>query len=197
MPKGSVTSVLEIPYYLHGWNPQETLIVWDIDNTLITTETISKDNFIAKHIDTDELIYLVDVKGKKYMKFVEPETVKYIKMFDQKKYHQICLTARKHIAADYVSRTIPWITEMESFSGKELSFETDTMSFKKGILLVGTQNKGEKLVELLKKFSENGFHIKNVLFIDDYAGHVINVDQALSKTIYNYWSIQYTPKKVD
>jgi hypothetical protein len=173
-----------------------TLVVFDLDNTIMETpQMLGSDQWfgymekkfeaegLQKPRSTEQAIDIwMEVQHSSSMQAVEATTPELIrKLQNGSDVKIIALTARPY--------ELRYRTRLQ-LRNLGVNFETPDSSkvasrlpadlhFDRGILSIGpAQNKGE----VLKKFLEtNGEQFDRVLFIDDKAKHVQNVEAALSK----------------
>lgn len=173
---------------------EETLIAFDIDNTLIDTVQ----NFggyawslnVTKRLQDKGFDFPVALL-KSYnilaqilefvdFKVIEPETSSVIKKLREKNIFSMALTARMHSMADSTKRALSNVGidffDLRFYPNK-IQFNP-TAAYEKGILYTGPKLcKGESLVLFLEKID---YTPKKIVFVDDSKHHVEDVYKTLS-----------------
>lgn len=202
----SIAEVTEI----HKKVDQETLVILDVDNTLITAEgNLGSDQWfyylfkVYKMAGIDEkraLVKAVDtwnrVQSSIHVRAVEKAFPVWVNQLQADGVRTLALTARGEEISDITSKQLQSIEvrfkgrslvdhELK-ISGKSLESKADAL-FREGILFVGENNdKGKVLVHFLRRV---GYSPKKIIFVDDKVKHVNNMEaavKALGIPCFNY-----------
>lgn len=190
----------------------QTLVVFDIDNTLITpTGNLGSDQWFfylqkiysLKGLSEKESMDQANLTWNKTqelikVKAVESDTPSWIEQLQKKGIKTMALTARNTDVADTTKkqlqsiqvnfRATPPSSQTLKLSKTELQSEEGAI-FTDGILLVGEgNNKGLVLRAFLKKL---GYTPEKIIFIDDKLKHVNNMEKALSTLSIPYFGYRY------
>jgi phosphoserine phosphatase len=184
----------------------ETLVIFDIDKTLIQSaqytgslacEKHIKTNFLQNGCNETEAINLANVIWTKLQKIipvktVETDTLDTLESLSTKNIKIMGLTAR---SIDTIDITIKQLASMNlslqsnPIHNQNLSID-NTTTYTENILYVGPWgNKGETLVIFLKTIN---YKPKRILFIDDSINHCKEVAQSLQKNGFSHICLHYT-----
>jgi hypothetical protein len=180
---------------------EQTLIVFDIDNTLLkskhllgsdqwfnwqntelslnSTESIAKD--FPELLEIQQQLFSL---GE--MDLVESEIIKYLKEYREEGISMIALTSRGPEMQQLTFRELnkSLISFDQDKIGHDLTPEfnipgaTQKLLYQDGVFMTSGAHKGIMLDFLLSKFSAN---FKHIIFIDDHAKHTDRVYQSLSE----------------
>ena len=190
----------------------QTLVVFDIDNTLITpTGNLGSDQwffylqkiYTLKGLPEKESAEKATITWNKTqelirVKAVESETPTWIQQLQKRGIKTMALTARRADVAEVTKKQLQSIhvefkthspsSQTLNLSKAELQSEEDAI-FTDGILLVGEgNNKGLVFKAFLKKI---GYTPEKIIFIDDKVKHVNNMEKALSSLSIPYFGYRY------
>lgn len=191
---------------------QDTLLVFDVDNTLITpTTAIGSDQWFYclydvygkkplenRGLDKKLMDFWNQVQSKIQVRPVEKLGPEFVRQQQAQGIKMMALTAR---TSDILSVTIQQLASIgvhleknTIFSGvmklsKKLLGTADTAFFNHGVLSVGESNsKGSVFTQFLKKLK---FTPKKVVYIDDREKHVKTMEAELGKMKIPYFGFRY------
>jgi hypothetical protein len=187
------------------YNP-ETLVILDIDNTLLMPPTdLGSDQwfyamyqrYLAKGYNKQDAVYAVLPVYKQVILEtdfvpVEKETVSLVKKLQNKNVTVIGLTAR---SLDLCYRTIEQLDkvgirfDVSNPHECPIKYGTDKPAlYVDGIIFCGNYNKGEVLVSWLKQID---YQPSKVIFVDDKLKNVKSVERALHKRDFPFYGLRY------
>lgn len=179
---------------LNHINPTtETLVLFDLDRTLIKPETVENFEFLlatkalkrllkgSPSLSAQEDAFMSLLQEEKIiMKPIEDETADIVKAIQDRNIVTWCITARfpsleKHTVEHLQSSAIDF--SLSKFAEYEVEFDTEYPgTFKSGIVFCGRgNNKGDILITLLKELS---YQPEKIIFIDDHLHNLISVQDA-------------------
>lgn len=191
--------------------PEEVLVVFDIDNTLIEpVGTVGSDQWFyylysiykmqglnEKQQDEKAVKVWNQVQSKIQVHAVEPETPQVIAKLQKDGYRTLALTARELALADTTASQLQsvQIDLSRSFESgdfriakKDLGTEDDAL-FHRGVLSVSEKNnKGTVLSAFIARL---GLKPKKVVYIDDKLKHVRNLAAAMQSLKIRYTGFRY------
>ena len=185
---------------------KDTLVVFDIDNTLIApTGDLGGDAWFSFMFneylkrgysvhDAVEQIHpaYVAIQETIVFKTVEPDTASFIKTLE-KDVSVMALTARSFRLIDHTIellenldiRFTPLADDLHILESNGIR----PAHYQHGIIFSGNNDKGKMLVTFFDKFN---YHPKKVIFIDDKLNYLISVDRALSARNIPFVGIRYS-----
>lgn len=166
------------------------VVVFDIDNTILEpTQTLGSvqwyDDLIQEKVPEHQaLAKFTLVQRKTSTRLVDPHTAKAIGWFQAKNIPVFALTARPIELAEVSPRQLLKSgVDLSVTAPSDLQLPVNDVVYHRGVLSVGAQNnKGVVLRETLKL---NRIQPRRVLFIDDKANHVANMEKALQGEFIN------------
>jgi hypothetical protein len=177
-------------------NPEETLVLCDIDNTLIRASQylgsvqwsedlktkLERGGMSEKEVKQLESVLWQSVQPHVSVELVDLETPGVIKSLQNKNVRVLGLTARSPEEADYSARQLSSLDiDLQSPFFKDnqsLSLETAAL-YKNGILFSTPLNKKSEV--LLAFLEKNRLLFKRIIFIDDKLHHVQDVVDAAER----------------
>lgn len=181
--------------YLENIVPEETVVVSDIDNTLVESKTqlgsaawgrYVIEQFKQRNVPQKEAEEIEEILWGVVQKQIEvqpvdatcPEVISYIQS-----HHVLVLglTARRPSEAEHTYKQLQFIgvhLGQENAPSHKFSL-THAALYDQGVLFCSPHNK--KSAVLCKYFEENNMHPKLVIFIDDTKTHIHDVEQTLSQ----------------
>ncbi len=185
---------------------KDTLVIFDIDNTLITTDqTLGSSEwyfykykqYLAKGMSTHKAYIKAQAEWKQINDFttvspVEPETVEFFHNLQRKNIPTLGLTARPDDVVEMTEKQLK--SQNMDFSKtplipKKKQQITRNSHYTRGIIFVDEQNKGEILLKFFKKAH---FSPKKVVFIDDVTRNAVQVNAALTAKGIDTKSVRYS-----
>ena len=184
----------------------KTLIIFDIDNTLLKTKShLGSDQWFYATVHYHEnkgmshqdainatLPHLLQIMFHSWMLPVEPATVKIVNNLQKRGTTVIALTAR---SLDLTYRTIEQLDHVGiHFIGKgpakcPIKYgSAQPALYINGIIFCGNYDKGEVLAYWLTQIN---YHPRKVIFIDDKMKNIKSVEEALHKRGYPFVGIRY------
>ncbi|MBF0406318.1 MAG: DUF2608 domain-containing protein [Candidatus Riflebacteria bacterium] len=187
---------------------KDTLLVFDIDNTLVCPITdFGSDQWLFYIVDRymkvfnlshevalDKGIELwVEVQKQIMVEPVETDTPEMVKNFQQKGIKIMGLTARKFADMDF---TVKHLDSAGIHLGDSTIYDSeleltsdDSAKFSNGILYVGEKNNKAKVLDLfLKKIGKN---VSKIVFVDDKEKHVTNLENVFGKSSVSFTGFRY------
>jgi hypothetical protein len=207
-------SIIESPhiadiykYINHDEYNNNTLVMFDLDNTLITpplhSDLGSDQWFYAMYqkkldegieaqqaIDSVLPVYKQAIAEINFEP-VEHDTVAVVSHLQQKGVHVIGLTAR---SIDLAYRTIEQLAHIGIDFGKDhqecpIPYGTGKPAlYMDGIIFSGNYSKGEVVASWLK---ETNYKPKKIIFIDDKLKNLVAVEEALHKRDFPFYGLRY------
>lgn len=184
---------------IQGQNPRKLLVVFDIDNTILSsTKYLGSDAWATwksaqiKKYDPSRFGDFLDWLGILFqlspMKLTERNTPYIIKQLQKKGVAVMALTSRS------TPFRAPTLRELKkqgvdlslTAPGKPIGGEFTPKSFKRnlsyseGVMMVSGQHKGQALTYLLRKFYGKNIPFSQILFIDDHAKNTNRVFETFS-----------------
>lgn len=191
-----IEQLSDIKDYIDPCHLAETLVVFDIDNTLLEAEkhlgSVAWGDFIAQDLESkgiskkeaQEVVSVLWRAVQPYIKIkaVDTETRKIIHDIQTQKVKVMCLTARMPQELSYTFKQLDSIGVNINETAPLVEFkEIDTINrnayYSDGILFATPLNKkSEVFIAFLKK---NKLLYKKVIFVDDKLNHVYDLKKAL------------------
>lgn len=180
-------------------NYSKNILVLDIDNTILKTETslgsdqwyswqsqliISNDNSAVA--DNQQQLNQIINHMYSYLNYelCESETPKTLSKFRQNNFEIILLTARGDQGHQHLISSLQKLHISKYLNNHFFSFDSKNSTFKEGILYCNGGNKG---VILRNFFEQNNYYPEQILFIDDKLKNLLHVKDSLPQTyIYLY-----------
>lgn len=171
-------------------SPEETLVVFDIDNTLLkstqqlgsvawgdfVTADLEKKGITSRDAQEIESIFWMSIQPRIKVQAVDPDTADVIQEIQARKIPVMCLTARKPMEAECTASQLASIGV--DLSGSLLHTASNA-SYQYGILFATpTNKKSDVFISFIK---ENNLKLTRVIFIDDKLGHVQDMHDALKR----------------
>lgn len=182
----------EILSHIHTHPSEEILIIFDIDNTLLSSQqqlgsVAWGEHFIAdlerkgiSHENADKIqsILWKSLHPLLPIQLIDPNTLHVIEHLQEKSITFLCLTARAPEEADYTHIQLQKIGIQLPLTWSMQEFPTEPKTtFDKGILFATLRHRKSEI--LLHFLEQNGLYPKKVIFIDDREEHVRDVSSAL------------------
>ncbi len=187
---------------------EETLYVFDLDNTLIeTAQHLGSDQWFSHHFNrfikneglkpeealAKVLPTFIEVQKRTEVRLIDPSIPDLLSEMQKKNVPMIGLTKRDPRLSD---RTIEQITPLNIDFSKtahvheELVFEElDGTMLKKGIIFIGPSiDKGPALIAYLNQLKKMP---KRIVVIDDKWGHIENISKVIEPLGINFIGIRY------
>lgn len=201
--------ILETNDFAHAFTylEEDTLFVFDLDNTLIqTAQHLGSDQWVTHRIEhltkqglsSEEALeqvvsHLIEVHHRSEMHFVDPVIPDLLYKMQKKHVPMIGLTKRQPVLSDLTLRQIaPLHIDFSKTAPlkEELVFkELNETVYKQGIVFVANGiEKGPAITAYLKKLAKAP---KKIVFIDDKMSHVQNVAKALEPIGIAFIGIRY------
>lgn len=185
---------------------QETLVICDVDNTLIESTMHLGSSQWRKYIkqkaiqagygskESEEILdkFWFFVQSLTPVQTVDPETSTIIQQLQHLKIKVIALTARDPIKASLTQTQLASVNiclANSFFKESEVFPLTHASLYQQGILYSGTNKKGEVLTAF---FQKTGYFPKKVVFIDDRLDQVIDLEPFLSGLGIQYIGIRFS-----
>ena len=205
---GVFSDIIEVKYFkeIASHIDQETLVVFDLDNTLIqTSQTLGSDQWFSKEIERNiekgmefndalemALEIYVPVQNKTSVTLVEEGITEFIDDLKDQGNSIIALTARNHNLQEATIRQLQSVGitfNTDEFNQTSLDLKGDgTVNTLKGIVFLDGQNKGTYLLSFLDTMNWNP---KKIVFVDDKLKNVKDVEEALNKRGVDCTGIRY------
>lgn len=184
----------------------ETLLVFDIDNTIMEpAQTLGSDQWFYHRIDEYQekgyssqealemaLAEWMAVQNVTKVKRVEPAVADLIEAFQKEGRPLIGLTTR---GLGLATRTIEQLETLDIDLSKTSPIQGDHffenkggVLFRKGILFTAGTNKGTAFFKLLEKA---GHSVKKILFVNDKASHLREVERACKRKKVEFLGLRY------
>lgn len=197
-----IQQIKEIKQYIISGN---TLIVFDIDNTLLTTKTdLGSDQWFSFLVQEKMNMGITRAQAvaqvlplyyhvHSIVDLVSTESDLHAQVADIKELcdYSVCLTAR---SLPLASRTIEQL-QMNQLTfhdydqlERELSLTHPSM-YKGGVLFCGMNEKGEVLMHFLDLID---YHPEVIIFVDDKEKYIANVQAAAEKRNIHFIGLRYT-----
>ena len=198
------TELSRIKHVLAYSPDRDTLVVFDIDNTLLIPATdLGSDQWfsylVQEQIDAGlehdaALAKIVPVyehvQCRKELIPTEPYLSYAVKQIQEQCSHVICLTARSNLLAE---RTL------EQLAKNSLNFHISQMQtyvfdiyassiYKNGVIFCANNNKGSVLLHFLDVI---GYRPKRIIFVDDKEKNLSDVKYAVSQRAIEYNGLRY------
>ena len=185
----------------------DALVIFDIDNTIMEpTQELGSDQWfryrIQKYIGQgsspdqaleNALAEWEAVQHLTKVKLVENYTADLVKQLQDKKYAVIGLTTR---GLSLATRTVQQLQSLSvdlsktCFVNKETSFlNPHTVLLRKGILFTSGTHKGNAFFKLL---DETGYRPKKIIFINDKATHLREIEEVAEKRKVPFLGLRYS-----
>lgn len=183
----------------------DTLVVFDIDNTLIQpNQSLGSDqwfrhvhkSYIDKGVPQDVALTKVlgfwkEINTVSQVSPVEYETPSFVRKIQERGIATIVLTSRGTDVTDITDRQLNDVkldfTHASPYGDLDHLIEKG-LRYRKGILYVSGQDKGKSLIKLFRYLR---LAPKKVLFIDDLQKNVQSVETALTKSQITITNIRY------
>ena len=211
--KFEVKKHIEVFQYIaeQNYKSSETLIVYDIDNTLLKTSNefgsdqwfnwqskqveASSSNALAKSFNE-----LIEVQNQVFTlgktQLVENEIIGILDYFKKNKISMIALTSRSPSMRDVTFRELA--RHQISFDSTKIGLDlfpefiisnpNQNALYQAGVFMTSGMNKGEMIKYLLAKFNSK---FANIIFIDDHERHTNRVYEALAPMGINIDTFRY------
>lgn len=184
----------------------ETLVVLDIDNTLIApvqwlgsdqwawhrAKTLLKEGMSMQQVYAQVSGEWQRVHAVTEVETIEENTASIIHDLQARNCPVIALTSRRPSYADITFRELNSVNirfANSAIQGVEDFFRQDVL-YKEGILFISImQDKGAMLAELLRY---SGYHPKKIVFVDDKLSYVQSVEAACSKLEIDFVGVRYS-----
>jgi hypothetical protein len=199
-------------------SPKDTLVIYDIDDTLITaSHFLGSDRWYnfqlgnARNANGAPLKPAKDQLAKNLFEETIGDTTwlsksqlsqsDSVEIYNNTPTDKLIITARSN---DYRSATLRDLRaegfkfDEQPLGGEELLYRfkmrnsrgsTDIVQYSSGILMIQGNNKGDALLQLLKKTNRT---YKNIVFIDDGMKNMHQMRDALKPTQMNFYGLYYT-----
>jgi phosphoglycolate phosphatase-like HAD superfamily hydrolase len=185
---------------------EDTLLVFDIDNTIFEpTQTLGTDQWFYHQIDqyvdkgypAQEALEIalaewMAIQNVTKVQLVEPAVAKLIAKYQKKGWPLIGLTTR---GLGLATRTVEQLQTLGVDLSKSSPIQQDHfiknrggVLFRGGILFTAGTNKGSAFFKLLSKA---GYDVKKVLFVNDKASHLRDVEKACKKRKVSFTGLRY------
>jgi len=190
------------------YGKEETLFVFDLDNTLVeTAQYLGSDQWFSHQVDKyiaaghtrkeaveKYVALLIEIQKKSYVRPANPEIPSLLSAMQKKQVPMIVLTARDPQLAERTIEQLALLNINFYYAAqKKEMFHFSNMNnslFNHGILFCGAGvDKGELLVEFLKQLEKIP---QRIVFVDDKMHYVLNVEKALAKLNIDYIGIRYS-----
>ncbi len=160
------------------------LIVFDIDNTILeTNQTLGSvqwyDDMIKDGVPEEKALgYFTQVHRRTGTHLVDPRTAKVIRSLQAKGLIVLALTARPvELYSVSPRQLLRSNVDLAATAPAQLKLPVDSAVYYRGVLTVGAKNnKGVVLRDTLRL---NNISPRRILFVDDKANHVANMEKAL------------------
>lgn len=188
---------------------KKTLVIYDIDNTIAEPDNDSSwgsDEWVYAHVHRLEKMGIETMDAWKIvlpfyreiqsspqfaLRPIEADTLEVIKMTQEKADKVMVLTARSH---PLIYRTLDLLEQMgldflsSSFT-EEFVFDAVPGRYIKGVFFCGHGDKGESLIELLKRID---YWPEVIIFADDKYKNLHAVEHAVQAFDIEFYGIHYT-----
>ncbi len=183
---------------------QGTLVVFDIDNTLIQqAQTLGSDQWFSYVLKqyTDKGMtkeaalaktsgFWQQINYETGVLPVEPQTPAFLRRLQDAGLIVVGLTSRNAMFVDITERQLHDVQidfSRSPISGRS-DMAIDTVRYYHGVLMTTGQNKGESLLKFLNRFQ---LHPQKVVFVDDILGNVQKMEDALTKANIPVVNVRY------
>jgi hypothetical protein len=194
--------------YIFNAVDQDTLVVFDIDNTLARTETEFGSDEWFSHLVSQKMMEGYDYFSAIYLvlplayyaqfnlplQLTDPILVPLFRHLKTEHINSIGLTSRGLYLAERTYeqlKNIGIVFVINHLYKNEFILQplSHPCLYKYHIIFCGNNNKGEALLLFLSTIN---YYPKKIIFIDDKMSHVHAVEQALQTTTIEYLGIRYT-----
>jgi len=192
---------------IHPFVGKESLIIFDIDNTIMETQQTLGSNQWFEHrfaslqkqkLSVSEALEKAlhewsSIQNVTEVKLVEPNTAAIIRDLQSKGFTVMGLTTRGLGLSTCTLHQLERLNVDLSISPpskSEIHFMNDGegILYRKGILFTSGTNKGKALQSLLEKI---GFHSKKIVFINDKYKHLHSLEVVYEKTLVSFIGLRY------